>query len=165
MTPRDARGSEWQELPFTEAFVVNPSCKLTKGKMYPFIEMSAISTGSIDNHSERSYTGGGSRFECGDTLFARITPCLENGKIARVKHLPQGKAGHGSTEFIVMRGRDGVSDSLFAYYTAVSPDVREYAIQHMTGTSGRQRVPTDVFNYLYVSLPPLPAFGARFFKF
>ena len=76
----------------------------------------------------------------GDTLIARITPCLENGKTAFVSELKKGEIAHGSTEYIVLSGKDGETDSLFGYYLARSPEFRRYVIGHMEGTSGRQRV-------------------------
>jgi type I restriction enzyme S subunit len=88
--------------------------------------------------------------------MARITPCLENGKIARFC-APEGSGvGHGSTEFIVIRGRPGVTHTDFAYYLTLWEGVRGYAISHMTGTSGRQRVPTDCLEHLTVPIPSLP---------
>ncbi|PZD82934.1 restriction endonuclease subunit S [Acidithiobacillus ferrooxidans] len=102
----------------------------------------------------RLFTGGGSRFAPGDTLLARITPCLENGKIAR--YCGPGKEAHGSTEFIVIRGRDNVTDSGYAYYLTKWEGVCGYAISQMTGTSGRQRVPTESLSNLIVPVPPLP---------
>src|SRR5207342_1680129 len=82
---------------------------------------------------ERVFRSGGSRFRDGDVLLARITPCLENGKTARVSGL-RGGTGHGSTEFIVLAGREGVTDSEWLYYLARWDRFREYSIQHMTGT-------------------------------
>ena len=88
--------------------------------------------------------------------MARITPCLENGKLARFQ-APAGEAiGHGSTEFIVIRGRPDVTDNDYAYYLTISPEMRSFAISQMTGTSGRQRVPTDALGGIAVRLPPLP---------
>ncbi|HEY8332750.1 restriction endonuclease subunit S [Achromobacter sp.] len=118
--------------------------------------MNAVDTSRpyVQPSEERAFTGGGSRFQEGDTLFARITPCLENGKIARFKAVAgDDRPAHGSTEFIVMRGRDGVSVTDFVFYLARSPQVRGFAISHMTGSSGRQRVPTDCFDKLTISLP------------
>ncbi|MBX5447066.1 MAG: restriction endonuclease subunit S [Acidothermus cellulolyticus] len=88
--------------------------------------------------------------------MARITPCLENGKIARFCAPHDSMVGHGSTEFIVIRGRPGITDSDFAYYLTQWEEVRNYAIGQMTGTSGRQRVPADSFDHLLVPIPPLP---------
>src|SRR5690606_41552093 len=100
---------------------------------------------------QRAFAGGGSRFTAGDTLMARITPCLENGKIARFCG-SDGSLAHGSTEFIVVRGREGVSDSAFAYYLTKWAGVSGYAITQMTGTSGRQRVPVSALGHLTVEI-------------
>ena len=101
------------------------------------------------------FRGSGSKFRDGDTLFARITPCLENGKIARYSANSKSDVGHGSTEFIVIRGRPRVTDTAYAFYVARSSLVRDYAIGQMTGTSGRQRVPPDSLAHLDVAVPPL----------
>ena len=149
---------EWRELPFSEAVQINPPVRLERGKKYPFVDMGALNPGARSAFAteEREFSGGGSRFEHGDTLMARITPCLENGKIARFCALQGSGVGHGSTEFIVIRGRPGVTHTDFAYYLTLWEGVRGYAISHMTGTSGRQRVPTDCLQHLTVPIPPLP---------
>jgi type I restriction enzyme S subunit len=149
---------EWREFPFSQAVLLNPPVQLERGSRYPFVDMSAVSPNSRCAYAteEREFSGGGSRFQHGDTLMARITPCLENGKIARFC-APQGSAvGHGSTEFIVVRGRPGITDTDFAYYLTQWEEVRNYAIGQMTGTSGRQRVPTDSLGHLDVPIPPVP---------
>ena len=148
---------EWHELPFSQAVTVNPRVQLTRGATYPFVDMGAVRAGSRSAYAseQRKFDGGGSRFAVGDTLMARITPCLENGKIARFAGLP-GEIGHGSTEFIVIRGRDGISDTDYAYYLTKWEGVSGYAISQMTGTSGRQRVPSEALDHLKVLLPPLP---------
>lgn len=148
---------EWNELPFSEAVLLNPATRLAKGAVYPFVEMSAITAGTRDVKctEHREFTGGGSRFQDRDTLMARITPCLENGKLARFQ-APEGEpVGHGSTEFIVIRGRPNVTDNDYAYYLTISPEVRSFAISQMTGTSGRQRVPTNALGGIAVSVPPI----------
>ena len=149
---------EWQEGILSEAVLVNPAARLERGKAYPFVDMAAVSGSSRSVHSvgEREFRGGGSRFEDGDTLMARITPCLENGKIGRYRASDYQLQGHGSTEFIVIRGRPDVTDNDFAYYLTRWEEVREYAISQMTGTSGRQRVPVDSLDHLIVPIPPLP---------
>ena len=150
-------GDGWRTLPFDHVVLVNPSVRMERGKIYPFVDMQAIDPGSrIVGHSEeRPFKGGGSRFMNGDTLMARITPCLENGKIARYV-APKGKdAGHGSTEFIVIRGRPNVTDNGFAYYLTKWDGVRQYCISQMTGSSGRQRVPTSALSHHEVTIPPL----------
>ena len=149
---------EGRELPFSEAVLINPPVRLERGKKYPFVDMGALNPGARSAFAteEREFSGGGSRFEHGDTLMARITPCLENGKIARFCALQGSGVGHGSTEFIVIRGRPSVTYSDFACYLTLWEGVRGYAISHMTGTSGRQRVPTDCLQHLTVPIPPLP---------
>ena len=149
---------EWRELPFSEAVLVNPPVRLERGGRYPFVDMGAVTPGSRCAYAteEREFVGGGSRFQHGDTLMARITPCLENGKIARYCAREDDCEAHGSTEFIVIRGRPGVTDTEYAYYLTQWGEVRSYAIGQMTGTSGRQRVPTDSLDHLDVPIPPLP---------
>ena len=95
---------------------VNPSVRLERGKSYPFVDMAAINVGcrSIRASQRREFQGGGTRFQTGDTLMARITPCLENGKIARYCASDVTEAAHGSTEFIVIRGRPGITDTEYA---------------------------------------------------
>ncbi len=156
--PVGARFENWATMPFNQAFVVNPAVPIKRGSPTPFVDMAAVdpSRRAVRSASIREFRGSGSKFQNGDTLFARITPCLENGKIARYyANSVLGDLAHGSTEFIVVRGRLGVTDSEFAFYVARSDLVREYAIGQMTGTSGRQRVPTDALAQLDVPLPPL----------
>ena len=86
--------------------------------------------------------------------MARITPCLENGKTAKVSVLENGEVGFGSTEYIVFRAKDGC-DSDFLYYLVTSSIVRGPAIKSMVGSSGRQRVQTDVLQTLMVKVPDL----------
>ena len=100
-------------------------------------------------------SGGGSRFANGDTLFARITPCTENGKTALVRGLAEREVATGSTEFIVLRPRPNVTLPKFAYYLAKNPVFRSFAVSRMIGTSGRQRVPLDVFDEFRVGVPHL----------
>ena len=95
---------------------------------------------------------GGTKFRNGDTIMARITPCLENGKTAKVAVLDDGEVGFGSTEYIVFRAKDGIDED-FIYYLVCSPLVREPAIKSMVGSSGRQRVQTDVVQNLEIMVP------------
>lgn len=126
----------------SELVEFNPKRPLKKGSLAPFIEMAALPESSRDvtNIYEREYKGGGAKFTNGDTLFARITPCLENGKTAKVTGLKCGDVGHGSTEFIVMSPHNPAADEDYVYYLARLPDFRAYAQARMEGTSGRQRV-------------------------
>ncbi len=94
----------------------------------------------------------GSKFQRDDVLFARITPCLENGKTALVKFLEPGEVAVGSTEFIVLRG--ATVGPAFVYCAARSERIREHAIKSMSGSSGRQRVATSCFDSLELVEPP-----------
>ena len=151
-------GGGWKEMPFNKAFLVNPSTRLSRDVIYPYVEMSSLNPrySSVRAVKERTFHGSGSRFMDGDTLMARITPCLENGKTARYCAKDKTVVAHGSTEFIVVRGRPGISDSSFAFYMTCSATVRNFAISQMTGTSGRQRVPAESLAHLTVRIPPLP---------
>lgn len=118
---------------------INPATKLEKGKCYPFVEMESIVVGIKRPRTENVliFTGQScSKFKPNDTLMARITPCLENGKVAKYSN---GNAGFGSTEFIVFRGKSGLADDDYVYYLAKSQYIRDMAINSMTGASGRQR--------------------------
>lgn len=139
-----------------EAFEINPQVRIPKGTEVPFVSMDQVVPGQRNvSTAEKRLFKGGSKFEHGDTLMARITPCLENKKIAQ--YLPPNHASPsaGSTEFIVIRGKNGVSITPFAYYFVQSPDIHELAISLMTGTSGRQRVDTEAFRMSEIWLPNL----------
>lgn len=148
---------EWTETTVGEAFEIGPSRTLKRGDVAPFIPMDALPVHAreFERIDYREFTGSGPRFKNGDTLIARITPCLENGKTAYVAGLPDNSIGHGSTEYIVLAGRESLSDGLYGYYLARSPDFRRYAIGHMEGTSGRQRVPSTAIEKYVLALPPL----------
>lgn len=146
-------------IPFTDAVIINPTIKLKKGDEYPFVDMASVSRDSRTVYAleKREYTGGGSKFQDGDTLMARITPCLENGKISRYKaKLNDCLVGFGSTEFLVIRGKPSVTDNDFAYYLTQWDEFQNFAISQMTGSSGRQRVPVSALSHFFVNLPPLP---------
>jgi type I restriction enzyme S subunit len=136
----------------------NPKRPLGKGALTPFIEMADLPEGERDvsGIGNRTFNGGGSKFKNGDTLFARITPCLENGKTAKVSGLPDSAVGHGSTEFIVMAAKDLSVDEDFVYYLARHPEFRAYAQGRMEGTSGRQRV-----SWQAISDYEIPDFSSR----
>lgn len=120
---------------------LNPTVTIKKGEVAPFVEMAALPEHARDMRKigERPFKGSGSRFQDGDTLIARITPCLENGKGALVSGLGSGTKAFGSTEFIVARAKNP-SDQKFVYYITRYEAFRETAIARMEGTSGRQRV-------------------------
>ncbi|EQD56298.1 type I restriction modification DNA specificity domain protein, partial [mine drainage metagenome] len=114
---------EWTEATVGEAFEVNPPRALKRGLVAPFIPMDAlpVHARAAERIDYREFAGSGARFKNGDTLIARITPCLENGKTAFVAELPDGAVGHGSTEYIVLAGKEKLSDGLYGYYLARSP--------------------------------------------
>lgn len=139
-----------------EIVIFNPTERLAKGTLAKKVPMEYLQpfTRAISSYETAEYSGG-SKFRNGDTLMARITPCLENGKTAYVSILDDGEVGFGSTEYIVFRNIEGVTDSKFVYYFVTSPWFREIAIKSMVGSSGRQRVQQSVLENLEVTLPPL----------
>ena len=147
----------WELLPFSEAFEVNPQRPVKKGSLTKFVSMADLKefNKKIQGHETRKYSGG-SRFQNNDTLMARITPCLENGKTAFVDNLDDNEMAAGSTEFMVLSAKAGKTVAQFVYYLAISPQVRELAVKSMTGTSGRQRVETDVFKKITAMFPDMP---------
>ena len=142
---------------FGDFVEVNPRIRLEKGKEYPYVEMAAVTPGNgfVSPQAKRVYKGAGSRFQSGDTLFARITPCLENGKIVQFRHSADGPC-FGSTEFFVFRGKPNVSDSTYIFYLALSRIIRDTAEKSMTGASGRQRAMLSVVEDIRVPAIPLP---------
>jgi type I restriction enzyme S subunit len=152
----------WELLPLPAVVDVNPTRALRKGVEAPYLDMANMPMRghSADEVVDRAF-GSGMRFINGDTLVARITPCLENGKTAFVDFLQDGQVGWGSTEYIVLRPKAPLPEE-YAYCLARSPEFREFAIQSMTGTSGRQRVPAESLAHFRVAVPPQPiatAFG------
>ena len=135
---------------------VNPKESLLKGKTAKKISMDILRPFCRDiSKYELTEYSGGAKFRNGDTIMARITPCLENGKIAKVNILDDNEVGFGSTEYIVFRAKEGVTDENFVYYLVCSPLIRDPAIKSMVGSSGRQRVQTDVIKNLEVSVPDI----------
>ena len=148
---------QWKKVKLGEFAIINPTEKIAKSSISKKLPMELIEpfTKKINTFYEEEFKGG-IKFKNGDTLIARITPSLENGKTVYVDFLNDNEIGFGSTEFIVLREIKDLSDKNFLYYLAISPDLREIAIQSMTGTSGRQRVQTDVVKNYEFLIPPLP---------
>ncbi|HEL1907111.1 TPA: restriction endonuclease subunit S [Streptococcus suis] len=148
--------NDWKKVKLGEIIEFNPTERLSKGTLAKKIAMEKIEpfTRDIPEFELLEYKGG-TKFRNGDTLMARITPSLENGKTAKVSLLDEEEVGFGSTEFIVARARNGISDENFIYYLMLSPSVRDVAIKSMVGTSGRQRVQLDVVKNHEVLCPPL----------
>ena len=148
--------SEWNTKMLSDIADFNPRERLSKGTIAKKISMDMLQPYCRDIPSfELTAFTGGTKFRNGDTIMARITPCLENGKTAQVRILDDDEVGFGSTEYIVFRAKEGISDPDFIYYLVCSPLVREPAIKSMVGSSGRQRVQTDVVQRLEVQVPPL----------
>lgn len=146
----------WTTKKLSEIAYINPRESLGKGVVAKKVPMDKLQPfcRDIPEFVLEEYKGG-TKFRNGDTIMARITPCLENGKIAKVSVLRDGEVGFGSTEYIVFRAIDGVSDADFLYYLICSPLVRNLAIKSMVGSSGRQRVQIDVVANLDIELPPI----------
>lgn len=146
----------WTTKKLSEITYINPRESIGKGIVVKKVPMDKLQPfcRDIPEFVFEEYNGG-TKFRNDDTIMARITPCLENGKIAKVSILSSGEIGFGSTEYIVFRAIDGVSDADFLYYLICSPFVRNPAIKSMVGSSGRQRVQTDVVANLDIELPPI----------
>ena len=135
---------------------INPKEFLAKGTLAKKISMDKLQPFCRDvPEYEIAKFSGGAKFRNGDTIMARITPCLENGKTAMVNILEPDEVGFGSTEFIVFRAKEGYTDTDFVYYLVKSSIVRDPAIKSMVGSSGRQRVQTDVVQNLVIPFPNL----------
>jgi type I restriction enzyme S subunit len=144
----------WEVVPVSRLIEFNPTEPLKKGIEAPYIEMASLpTTGCWPERPVIRPFGSGMRFRNGDTLLARITPCLENGKTAFIQCLPDNIAGWGSTEYIVMRSKRSVPPE-FGYLLARDDAFREQAIRSMTGTSGRQRIQADSIATFKIVAPP-----------
>ena len=148
--------SEWQKVRLGDVIEFNPKETIKKKQISKKVSMDKLDTFTrkINGYEEVEFTSG-TKFRNGDTLLARITPCLENGKTAQVDILDDGEVAFGSTEFIVLREKKGKTINDYIYYLSISPLFRNIAIKCMTGTSGRQRVQKDVLEDTEILLPPL----------
>ncbi|MFC4804943.1 restriction endonuclease subunit S [Filifactor villosus] len=148
--------SEWTKKKLSDIADFNPRETVKKGAIAKKIPMDVLRPfyRDIPYYVEECFSGG-TKFRNGDTIMARITPCLENGKTAQVSILNDGEVGFGSTEYIVFRAKKGIADKDYLYYLVCSPEVREPAIKSMVGSSGRQRVQTEVVKNLEIDVPPL----------
>ena len=138
--------------PITSFCKINPRQKMAKGEVYKFVDMAAlpIHSSSVESYSEKPLSSGGAKFQQGDTLFARITPCTENGKLGYVNFLNDNEMGFGSTEFTVFRSNQKHSKIVYVYcYSGI---LREHAISRMIGSTGRQRVPNDAFSEVELAI-------------
>ena len=146
----------WNKTKLEEIVEINPRTSLKKGTVAKKVAMEHVKefTRKISGFEVTEFKSG-SKFINNDTLMARITPCLENGKTAYVDILEDDEVAFGSTEFFVLRSKEGKSDSKFIYYLSISEEFRKVAIQSMTGTSGRQRAQKDSLLNYELSVPSL----------
>lgn len=145
---------EWKEVLLSEFLEFNPKRTIKKNEVARKITMDLLIPHSKQIYSFKyePYTGG-AKFTNGDTIMARITPCLENGKHAYVSCLNEGEIAYGSTEYIVLCGKNGVSDNEFVYYLSHTPQFVNTAIKSMVGSSGRQRAQVPVLENLIMPVP------------
>ncbi|GAB3024017.1 restriction endonuclease subunit S [Natronobiforma cellulositropha] len=151
--------AEWEAVPFDEAIELNPRYDKPDNGPFDYLPMDAVDEEkqTIEYWTQREKDDCTTTwFKNGDTVYAKITPCTENGKIAFVNDMST-EVGSGSTEFLVFHPREGVTDERFVYYLSNLPEFRSVTISMMEGSTGRQRVPSDVFKgSLNILLPPLP---------
>lgn len=146
------RPVDWELRPLSSVLDVNPRLSIDATSGHRFIPMTSISeTGMHIGPTELRTRSNGAMFANGDTLLARITPCLENGKTAFVQFLDRGEVARGSTEFIVLRSRSLTPE--FVYLLARSDAFRQHAITSMSGATGRQRVRNECFDSYLVAIP------------
>lgn len=152
----------WPMGRITDLIEFNPPLRLPKAAVAPYVEMADLSTTVYQpvGWRDRPFTSG-SKFQNGDTLLARITPCLENGKTAFIDFLDEDQVGWGSTEFIVMRSKG--LHPFFSYVLARHPEFRDFAVGCLVGSSGRQRVDLENVATYELKLPPRDVSG-RFDK-
>ena len=153
----DIRNNCWSRVKLGDVVQINPPRTLRRTEEAFHVTMRDVEvfTRKITSRSCKEFRGSGARFQNGDTLLARITPCLENGKTAYVNCLKPNQVGHGSTEFIVLSGIEGKTDNLFVYYLARDPSFRAFAVHSMQGSTGRQRVMADSLRSFECALPPI----------
>lgn len=147
---------DWTTMALKDFVDINPKEKIVRGETVKRVTMDKLRAHNrdIQGYDAVEYDEG-VKFRNGDTLMARITPSLENGKTALAGILEENEVAVGSSEFIVLRPKQGVSDSDFIYYLCKSPYVRNAAIKSMAGSTGRQRVQLDVLMNLEIKVPPL----------
>ena len=156
---QDGLPQGWTEGSIADLAMINPVTPLT-AKSAPYIDMAALpTTGSQVTRVIVRAPGSGARFRNGDTVVARITPCLENGKTALIDCLDDNAVGWGSTEFIVLRPKSE-TPLAFPYLLARYQPFRDALIAAMSGTSGRQRVQADAVARWPLAIPTKPVLSA-----
>lgn len=145
----------WKPCTLDDVIEFDPKVRLDKDRVKQFVPMSALSTSSMVldiNEIIETKSNSGSKFQNGDTLLARITPCLENGKTAFVYGLESDEGAVGSTEYIVMRSKR--LNPYMVYLLSRTSVFRQAAINSMSGSDGRQRVKADKLKALAYLLAP-----------
>lgn len=145
----------WKPCALDDVIEFDPKVRLGKDRVKQFVPMSALSTSSMVldiNEIIETKSNSGSKFQNGDTLLARITPCLENGKTAFVYGLESDEGAVGSTEYIVMRSKR--LNPYMVYLLSRTSVFRQAAINSMSGSDGRQRVKADKLKALAYLLAP-----------
>jgi len=143
----------WKIVKVTDAVNINPRITLPKEGIKPFLSMGCLTENTMNVQSIEYREGNsGSKFQNSDTLFARITPCLENGKTVFIQFLPtDSDVGFGSTEFIVLRSKTLTPE--FVYLLSRTDSFRDNAIKSMSGATGRQRVQEECFEKYFIVHP------------
>ncbi len=143
----------WITRPASDLFEFNPRESVKRGTITPYLDMATLPTvGPVSRAPKKREYKSGSKFRDGDTLFARITPCLENGKTAYVFDLGNEVVGAGSTEFIVIRSCTPLPQPA-SYLLARDSGFRAHAERSMAGTSGRQRANAEVLSQYEITAP------------
>ena len=162
----DRMPSNWKRSRIRNVAALSPNFSQTRpasDEPCSVVPMELLSTdGAIDVSNQQpmeDISTGLPLFEKGDVLFAKITPCMENGKGAFVRHLPTRYA-FGSTEFHVLRAGNKV-DGQFLYYATFNPVYRAYAAENMVGAAGQKRVSSRFLKDTRLFLPPLPEQSKR----
>lgn len=138
-----AHYSECETINLSEIAVLNPKRTIAKGTLARSIEMAQLPTsGSFPAGWDMKEYNGGMKFQNGDTLMARITPCLENGKVAYINFLEENEVAFGSTEYIVIASKGAIAPEVF-YFLTRHNDFVDFAVKNMNGSSGRQRVSAE----------------------
>ncbi len=144
----------WRVGTLSEVAIINPARTLKKGKVAIYLDMKNMPTaGSFPSTWEKKEYAGGMKFQNHDTIMARITPCLENGKVAYVNFLQNEEVAFGSTEYIVMTTNDNFMPELL-YYLSRDESFKSYATKNMNGSSGRQRVSGETIGKYKIAIPP-----------
>lgn len=144
----------WRVGSLNEVAYINPPRTLKKGQNALYLDMKNMPTSGPfpSNWDFKEYTGG-MKFQNQDTLMARITPCLENGKVAYINFLHKDEVAFGSTEYIVMTAKDGFIPELL-YFLCRDDAFKGYATKNMNGSSGRQRVSGETIGNYIIAIPP-----------